>query len=228
MCTSSTLTFKVCTVNISFTVTQHMRSQKQFHHGDLRNALLAASRKLVAQAGPESFSLREASRAAGVSPNAAYRHFADKNALLAELSKCAFADMAVMMEQAMNSAGGDAMARLKATGIGYASYACEEPCLFNLMFGPFGAGSSYDVNGVGPSGLTPYQLLLESLDCLVREKRMSSAKRKNAETFLWSALHGLAVLVSTSAIDGPILKRFDELFRFVTSALEIKPLAKRR
>ena len=60
-------------------------STRPFHHGDLRNTLLAIARRLVQQHGPEGFSLREAAREAGVSPNAAYRHFTDKAALFVEV-----------------------------------------------------------------------------------------------------------------------------------------------
>ena len=73
-------------VNIGNVKTTIRPEREGYHHGDLRNALLEAAVRLVAQKGPEGFSLREAAREVGVSPAAAYRHFADKLALLTALA----------------------------------------------------------------------------------------------------------------------------------------------
>ena len=80
------------------------RRREHYHHGDLRNALLSAALKLVAKRGVEGFSLREAARAVGVSAAAAYRHFEDKSALLAELALEGLVRLANRMEDAISRA----------------------------------------------------------------------------------------------------------------------------
>src|SRR5215213_6532359 len=77
-----------------------------YHHGDLRNAFMRAALALVEQRGVNGFSMREAAREIGVSPSAAYRHFQDKDALLAALAEEGDARMAA----AMRAAGREARA----------------------------------------------------------------------------------------------------------------------
>src|SRR5512142_1408312 len=101
----------------------------RYHHGDLRNALVAAALKLVAKQGVEGFSLREAARAVGVSPAAAYRHFADRSALLRALAHEGLARLALELEDAVASAPGApgsparAAAELAALGAAYVEFA---------------------------------------------------------------------------------------------------------
>jgi AcrR family transcriptional regulator len=199
-------------------------ARSKFHHGDLRNALLVETAKLVATVGADNFSLREAARGVGVSPNAAYRHFADKGALLAALAMQGFERMAMAIEVDIEAAGSDPVACLKATGTGYIRFAAAEPALFDLMFGPHGAGGPRNVDGKGlKSGKTPYDLLRSALDELVHCKRLTPARRRGADMVLWSSIHGLAVLTNSGAIDEPVDLAFARLFDFIASGLEIQP-----
>jgi len=105
--------------------------EKPYHHGDLRAALIDAAETLLDAGG--DISLREAARMAGVSPTAAYRHFADKDALLAALAVRGF--------QAFGQALGEAAARdpaheVAARGRAYIRFALARPGRFRLMFGP--------------------------------------------------------------------------------------------
>jgi AcrR family transcriptional regulator len=75
-----------------------------YHHGDLRNALVASAVRLIEASGPGAFSLREAAREVGVSANAAYRHFDDKSALITAVAADGFARLAERMRRAMASA----------------------------------------------------------------------------------------------------------------------------
>src|SRR5690242_16682619 len=110
-----------------------------YHHGDLRNALVAATLKLVAKGGVEGFSLREAARAVGVSPAAAYRHFADRSALLKAVAHEGLARLAGTMEEAVASAPGApgsparAAAELRALGVAYVEFAVANASHFRVM-----------------------------------------------------------------------------------------------
>lgn len=193
---------------------------KPFHHGDLRQALLVESLRLLEANGPEGFSLREAARGVGVSPAAAYRHFADKGALLAALAGEGFARLATAMEQAMEAAGTDPVARLRANGRSYVEFAVAEPAMFSLMFGPFGAGGSHAIAGVGAvTGLSAYELLCRALDELVASGCISAKRRAGAETLLWTSVHGLSVLAIAGVMQEPAAKAFEGMFPMIRKAL---------
>lgn len=176
-----------------------------YHHGDLRNALVEAAVKLIAERGVEGFSLREAGRIIGVSPTAAYRHFADKSALLGAVASDGFSRMAGAMERGMARIAGTAgtpacaVARLAAVGDAYLDFALRHPSHFRVMFGPW-LRDTECLPGVGPSGRDPFQILVEALDGLVAAGVISEASRAGAEIVAWSAVHGLAALV----VDGSL------------------------
>lgn len=171
-----------------------------YRHGDLRNALIDAGVRLAAGGGPTAVVLREATRQAGVSPNAAYRHFSDREALLAAVSErsLAFVASEITEELAGCAAEGSVGARLDAVGRAYVHFALREPGLFRTAFSvhtdpEVGRGS--EDGGPGPFGL-----LLQVLDDAVEQGVLPSERRPGAEVAAWSAVHGLAVLL----LDGPL------------------------
>lgn len=200
---------------------------RPFHHGDLRQALLAEAARLVEAQGAEAFSLREAARAVGVSPAAAYRHFEDKGALLAALAGEGFVRLAAAMEIAMDEAGADPVGRLRANGLAYIRFGLGEPAMFALMFGPFGAGGQYAIGGVGPrTGLSAYELLCRALDDLVKAGRITPARRAGAETLLWTSVHGLATLANARVLHGPAEEAFEGMFGMLREALGMERASK--
>ena len=181
------------------------RRRSTYRHGDLAAALHGAGVELARSGGPEAVVLREATRRVGVSPNAAYRHFADHRALLRAVCATAMAQLARAMEaeQAAVAAGlaarAAAVARLRATGRGYLAYARAEPGLFRTAFAAADELDDGDA-AAGDSGLTPFQLLGAALDGLVEVGLLPRDRRPDAELLAWSSVHGLAVLL----LDGPL------------------------
>ncbi|WP_326540020.1 TetR-like C-terminal domain-containing protein [Pseudorhodoferax sp.] len=178
-----------------------------YRHGDLRRALLEAGLALAAEGGPEAVVLREATRRAGVAPNAAYRHFAGRQDLLEAVRRAAVAAMAEGMEAQMaalaqaGDAAQQARARLRAVGAGYLRFARTQTGLFRTAFGgSFTLASSGDPDTAGRSGMDPFQHLGHALDLLVAAGLLPAARRPGAEFLAWSTVHGLALLV----IDGPL------------------------
>ena len=180
--------------------------------------------------GPDAVVLREATRAAGVSPNAAYRHFADRQALLHAVSNAALGltadrierELATVPAVAADASPGDtnqieiARQRLRAVGTGYIAFAREEPGLFRTAFSvPDNLQHAADPAKAGRSGLTPFQLVGAALDGLVRVGVLSPERRVNAEFLAWSAVHGLGMLV----IDGPLRGLTDPMITESTSRL---------
>jgi AcrR family transcriptional regulator len=113
-----------------------LATKRAYHHGNLRPALIAAALKEVARSGPEGFSLREVARRAGVSAPAVYRHFADKDDLLAAVAGECVDRMAAVMLEALAKAPADPLERFRATGIAYVQFAVAHPEHFRAMSVP--------------------------------------------------------------------------------------------
>ena len=113
------------------------RRRTTYHHGDLPRALRAAASRLVAEHGPEGFTLREAARDVGVSHAAAYRHFADKRALLAAVCEDGYHALAATLRAAnRRHPSDDAATRIRRLGAVFVRFALDDPPRFHLMFGP--------------------------------------------------------------------------------------------
>src|SRR5690348_4845651 len=167
--------------------------RRAYHHGDLRRALLDAGTALAREGGPEAVVLREATRRAGVVPNAAYRHFASRDALLQAVRAAALAALAVAMEKELARARKQsdvARASLRAIGIAYLRFAEREPGLFRTAFTVAGdPETAGDPGWAGRSGMNPFQLLGAALDQMVAAGALPAKRRPGAEYLAWSAVH---------------------------------------
>ncbi|MDQ1625135.1 MAG: hypothetical protein QOJ49_633 [Actinomycetota bacterium] len=204
MLTATTLTSMadvVDTVNMSAP-----ESSRPYHHGQLRDSLVQAGLGLARAGGPDAVVLRGVTRQAGVSHNAAYRHFADRDELLRAVCERCMTELALLMEQRLASVRTRkpverAWARLSAIGRAYVEFATTETGWFRTAFAvpqtthPFAPGE-----GVGASGLGPYELLGAGLDELVAAGAIAAGRRPGAEYAAWSAVHGLSTLLT----DGPL------------------------
>ena len=178
-----------------------------YRHGDLRRALLEAGIALARAGGPHAVVLREATRRAGVAPNAAYRHFASRQDLLEAVRSAALSGLANAMEAEIakvrrtKSAEEAARATLRAVGAGYLRFAFTETGLFRTAFAtPELLGFTTDPARKGKGGLDPLELLCSALDTLVATGLLPPERRPGAEFLAWSSVHGFAMLV----IDGPL------------------------
>jgi AcrR family transcriptional regulator len=177
--------------------------KKGYHHGALHSALIEASIALAREGGPDRVILREAARAAGVSHSAAYRHFADREALLAEVSRYARTELAAEMRRRVNRTT-DARKRLQAVGTAYVDFALTQPGLFRTAFTSHPATSEDDRPAgpeTGPQDTAePYEILGQVLDEAEGAGLLDAHRRPGAEIAVWSAVHGLACLL----LDGPL------------------------
>jgi AcrR family transcriptional regulator len=179
-------------------------ARSTYHHGNLRLALIDAGLDLTRTAGSRGLVLRDVTRAAGVSPNAAYRHFADRESLRAAVATRIQHEMVERMlslEPPARPGMSPARARLTAVGLGYISFALAEPGWFDVAFGgpdAFGATStSAPADAAMPA---PLALLLDALDGLVESGELAPEARPGAEWPCWSVVHGFALL----ALHGPL------------------------
>ena len=184
-----------------------------YHHGDLRAALVDAGLELARSGGPAAVTVREVTRAAGVSPASAYRHFADHRALVVAVALAAQGRLAATMEarieaQSADAAGGSdtdrAVARLRGVGLGYIEFALAEPGWFALALLTFdpGAGAAAPSVTVADAVPPPFQLLLDALDGCVEAGVLSAEGRVNAEWPCWSAVHGFADIATRGPLQG--------------------------
>jgi AcrR family transcriptional regulator len=110
------------------------RRPRSYHHGNLKEVLLEAARRLIEQHGPVGFSLTEAARLAGVSPAAPYRHFRDRDALLAEVAKNGYERFAAKLDMAWNNGIPTPLSAFENLGRAYLAFARDEPASYAVMF----------------------------------------------------------------------------------------------
>jgi AcrR family transcriptional regulator len=194
-----------------------IRPRRPYHHGDLGRALLDAGIALARAGGPEAVVLREATRRAGVVPNAAYRHFASRHALLQAVRSASLAALAVAMEKELARVrDNDARASLRAIGTAYLRFARTEPGLFRTAFAvPGDPETAASPAMAGRSGLNPFQLLGVALDRMAAAGVLPAERRPGAEYLAWSAVHGLAMLV----LEGPLRRLTREQARKIEARL---------
>jgi AcrR family transcriptional regulator len=187
--------------------TNQLSPRRTYHHGDLRQALLKAGIALARAGGPDAIVLREATRRAGVVPNAAYRHFVNRHALLQAVRAAALSALALAMEKELTrqrrgkQREDAARASLRAIGTAYLRFARTEPGLFRTAFGvPVDPETTTNPATADKSGPNPFQLLSTALDELVEAGLLPVERRPGAEYLAWSAVHGLAMLV----LEGPL------------------------
>ncbi len=174
----------------------------------MRDGLIAAGVELARTGGPDAVVLREATRMVGVVPNAAYRHFADHDALLAAVCAAAMRELAARMAAGVAGVRGKhgnapaARRRLRAIGVAYLDFAREEPGLFATAF------SVPQRHAYGPRDdeagrdRTPLGQLRTVLDELVDAGVLDRKRRDGIEYPIWSAVHGLAVLAGQGPLRG--------------------------
>ena len=183
-----------------------LEKRKTFRHGDLRNALLRAGLEMARNGGPDAVVLREATRQAGVSPNAAYRHFSSQAELLDAVRSACLSRVAAAIETEMKKCrlgrNPQAFARksLRAVGMGYLGFAMSEPGLFRTAFSVPPAVHEPNPANTASMGLNAFQLLSLALDRMQESGLLSRKDRKDAEYLAWSTVHGLALL----ALEGPL------------------------
>lgn len=110
--------------------------KKQYHHGNLREALIKAGMRAVAEDGPDGFSLRGIATRAGVTPPAVYRHFADKDELLSAIAEECLERYAATIDAAVAAEDGNSLARFRAVGIATVRFAVAHPEHFRAMTVP--------------------------------------------------------------------------------------------
>lgn len=187
-------------------------SHGNYHHGNLREALLQAGLERLESAQSPEFSLRELTRIVGVSVNAAYRHFASKEALLAAMAAEGFHRLVAVQAQAMMSHA-HPREGFMAAGRAYVNFARQHPALFRLMYSRF-AATNPDQH-MHTSAQLAYNGMLQSL-ALVLQKPADDPQVKVAAIQAWSVVHGLSLLI----IDGQVDAHTDDIDALIDAVFQ--------
>ena len=210
----------VNTINFMTVKTVVHKKIAPYHHGNLREALFQAAIDVMVEKGGSAFSLSELARNLGVTPAAAYKHFVDKEALLAELTAYGFSRLLGRFEQAAPKAkpatnAKQSLQRFERIGKAYFEFGVEEPALFHLIFGKSAAGARRAVTANGERTPT-FSYLAEALECLHRFDVIAQAPGPQAQWFAWSAIHGATELAIAGASN---LLKTEHAARAVTVAV---------
>jgi AcrR family transcriptional regulator len=169
-----------------------VRRKDRYHHGDLRDALIRATRQLLIERGAENFSLADACRLAGVSTAAPYKHFRDKDEILREIVKQGFDNLAKHAVDAARAAGEGTLAGIQAMGEAYLRFADADPAVFRLMFGHNAAVTRVD--DVETEGRACFSQVIAQI-ALYCERNHVQGDAKSIALALWTFVHGAASLV---------------------------------
>ena len=178
-----------------------------YHHGDLKATLLTHALAQLERKGADALSMREMAKAIDVSHTAAYRHFADKRALLEALAVQGFDNLRLACEQAVAAAPPSPRQRLQACGLAYVRFGLDNPKLLTHMFGAVGQGEATELLVGAGAGL------FAVLQTLVTQGQAQGQFRAGDVRELayacWAMVHGLAMLLSLgrSQADSPAVDR---------------------
>jgi AcrR family transcriptional regulator len=195
-------------MSTSFCYKRAMAAKRPYHRANLKQSLLDSAVGLIGEVGPQTFTLREVARRAGVSHNAPYRHFRDKDDLLAAVAAQGFDRLTEAMQKAM-AKGRSAGERLSLAGRGYVQFALEWPQHVLVMF-------------EGPKPIKPrpahaesarlaFQTLLDAIAAAQKEGALPKGDPQRFAVVAWSGVHGLAKL----AIGGQLPFNAKQTLEFV-------------
>ena len=167
--------------------------ERGYHHGNLKEALIRAALELIAEKGPAGFTFAEAARWAGVSPAAPYRHYSDRDALLADVARRGFELFTSALQDAWNDGLPDPMTAFERLGKAYLAFARAHPAYYSAMFE---TGIPADANPeLAAAGERAFAVLRRASEVLVA--RLPQKGRPPAlmmALHVWSLSHGIASL----------------------------------
>jgi AcrR family transcriptional regulator len=169
------------------------RGPRGYHHGNLKEALIRAALELIAEKGPAGFTFAEAARSAGVSPAAPYRHFRDRDELLADVARQGFEQFAAALARAWDNGRPDPSTAFERLGKAYLAFARAEPAYYSAMFE---AGIPLDISAeLRQAADSAFAVLRSATEQLVAT--MPAANRPPVlmmALHVWALSHGIASL----------------------------------
>lgn len=191
-----------------------MSKRTSYHHGNLRDALLKAAIRLIAEVGPTAFTLREVARRAGVSHNAPYRHFRNKEDLTSAVAIEGFHELTSFMLDAAKQQSSP-LDRLKHAGLAYITFALRRPEHFTVMFE---APLSRQKNpATDEAAKQSFSTLVGFIEACQQEKHLPSGDPLALALLAWTMVHGIAKLAITGRLP---FRSKTEILRFAASVID--------
>jgi AcrR family transcriptional regulator len=180
-------------------------SERPYHHGNLRAALLEQAERTVRERGVQELSLRELAREVGVSHGAPRRHFPDRQALLDALAEAGYARLGAELRSAADGAGEEFEPRLQATAAAYVRFATRDAALLELMF----TGKHREESGtLHEAAERAFSLVLELIDQGQAQGALESGEPERVGLVLLATIQGIAALVTSGIVQA---EQLDEL-----------------
>ena len=164
--------------------------ERGYHHGNLREALIQAALDTIASRGLAGLAVAELARAVGVSPAAPYRHFRDRNALIAEVSRQGFERLTEALKEAVASGPGHPVAALERCGRAYLAFAAREPAAYAAMV----QGGTEDDTDVQTATDAAFAVLRRASDAACALAPAPRPPALMVALHIWSLTHGVAGL----------------------------------
>ena len=169
------------------------RAREGYHHGNLREAMVQAALDMIGARGPAGFSFAEVARAVGVSGAAPYRHFRDRNALIAEIARQGFLRLEADLLRAWNDGKPTAGAAIESCGSAYLAFARREPAAYAAMFHPgFAMEDEADLAAAYDRAFAVIRRAADRVSAAVPGARKPPALM--VALHIWSLAHGIASL----------------------------------
>jgi AcrR family transcriptional regulator len=169
--------------------------RRRYHHGNLKEALVEAARRFIAERGLTGFTLVDAARLVGVSPAALYRHFRGREALLEEVARLGFAELAERLARALRGPG-TPLERFTRMGEAYLTFAEEEPGYYAAIFE---ARPAADAAPETPRDANAFDLLVDALRSTFPQG-FGGVEPRFLALEVWALAHGLATLAAAGRL----------------------------
>ena len=187
------------------------RGPRGYHHGNLKEALIRAALQLIAEKGPAGFTFAEAARFAGVSPAAPYRHFRDRDDLLADVARRGFEQFADALTKAWDDGRPDPMTAFERMGRAYLAFARTEPAYYSAMFeAGIAPNTSAELSAAGDRAFATIRTASERIIARLPPGRRPPSLM--VALHVWTLSHGIASLFGRGdAARRPLPMTADEL-----------------
>lgn len=200
-----------------------VKPKSQYHHGDLARALIDAAIQMIGELGSKALTLRGVAKKVGVSPAAPYRHFADKETLLAAVAEEGYMTLIAYMEKALAASLSSPLEKLVLLGGAYVEFAQEHQAHFRVMFGPE-IENKPQYPDLQQATAYAFSLVVMTILEAQNKQEMKQAAAETIALAFWSMIHGFASLwidgqIEKATLDGLEPKQMSYLLtRLLTAA----------
>lgn len=169
------------------------KQPQQYHHGNLRQVLIDAAVEIISLQGEKELSLRKMALKAGVSHTAPYRHFKDKNAILAAVARQGFEMMLNETRERIAASRGNDLDHFAICGLSYVDFAIHHPSYYRVMFGARTENSYFNEELI-PESTSVFKLLMETIKICQKKGFLKQGDPEEMALAAWSMTHGFAML----------------------------------